>query len=180
MVMSACALAALAGNGCKQRSAEERAVEWSLTCDAFGDGERMPARHTCDGDNLSPPLAWETPPEGAKELALICDDPDAPRGTFSHWVIYGMPPALTSLPAAVPAMEHPPGVGGAKQGRNDFGAIGYRGPCPPGGKPHHYHFRLYALDAATDLEPGATRGDLLQAMGRHIIAQAEVVGVYEK
>ena len=140
----------------------------------------IPPQFTCDDRDVSPHLAWEEVPEGAKELALICEDPDATRGTFTHWVMYGMMPELTTLPEAVPTIENPPAVGGAKQGKNDAGKIGYRGPCPPPGKPHHYHFRLYALDAETGLEPGAAKADLLKAMEGHIIAETELVGLYEK
>jgi Raf kinase inhibitor-like YbhB/YbcL family protein len=157
-------------------------MAWSLTSDAFQNDAEIPRKYTCDadGDDVSPPLKWGQPPEGAKELALICDDPDAPIGTFDHWVIWGMPAALPDLPEAVPKLENPPAVGGAKQGKNGFGKIGYGGPCPPRGKPHHYHFRLYALDTAIDLKPGSTKADLLKAMEGHIIGHAELVGLYAR
>jgi Raf kinase inhibitor-like YbhB/YbcL family protein len=153
---------------------------WSLTSDAFENNAEIPRKHTCDGDDVSPPLKWGQPPEAAKELALICDDPDAPIGTFNHWVIWGMPPELPDLPEAVPKLENPPAVGGGMQGKNGFGKLGYGGPCPPRGKPHHYHFTLYALDVAIDLEPGSNKAALLKAMEGHVIAQTELVGVYTR
>ena len=155
-------------------------MAWSLSSDAFQNNGQIPPKFTCDGDDVSPPLRWDKPPETAKELALICDDPDAPVGTFTHWAIWGIPPELPGLPEAVPKMETPGAVGGAKQGTNDFRKVGYGGPCPPRGKPHHYHFRLYALDAAVDLKPGSTKANLLKAMEGHILAQAELVGLYSR
>jgi Raf kinase inhibitor-like YbhB/YbcL family protein len=153
-------------------------MAWSLSSSAFENDGEIPKKHTCDGEDVSPPLAWEAVPEEAKELALICDDPDAPVGTFTHWVIWGMSPKLRSLPEAIPDMESPFAMAGSSQGKNDFGKIGYGGPCPPRGAPHHYHFRLYALDTATDLKPGSSKADLLKAMEGHIVAHAELVGLY--
>jgi Raf kinase inhibitor-like YbhB/YbcL family protein len=179
-------LAAFSFPGCRQQTTGGTEPEaatapgWSLTSNAFAEGEAIPAKYTCDGENISPALSWSKVPEGAKELALICDDPDAPRGTFTHWLIYGMSPELPSLPEAMPPLENPPAVGGSRQGTNDTGKIGYFGPCPPKGKSHHYHFRLYALDAATDLKPGAKKDELLHAMEGHILAKTELVGLYRR
>jgi hypothetical protein len=155
-------------------------VTWELTSSAFKDGEAMPRKYTGDGADVSPPLNWTTPPTGALELALIVDDPDAPSGDWVHWVIYGLPPSLPLLPEAVPAREIVDSLGGAKQGRNDFKQIGYRGPSPPPGKVHHYHFKLYALNAKLDLSPGATKRELLRAMEGHILGRAELVGTYSR
>jgi len=149
-----------------------------LTSTAFRDNESIPTKFTCDGEDLSPPLAWSGVPEGAKSLALICDDPDAPAGTWVHWVLYGLPPDMASLPEGVPAkgLTAP----GARQGRNDFRRTGYGGPCPPPGKPHRYFFKLYALDSAPALKPDATKKDLEQAMEGHILAQGQLVGRYHR
>ncbi|MCD6340057.1 MAG: YbhB/YbcL family Raf kinase inhibitor-like protein, partial [Verrucomicrobia bacterium] len=130
------------------------------------------------GEDVSPPLAWSGAPEGAQAFALICDDPDAPMGTWVHWVIYDIPAEAAGLEENVPPEESLPN--GARQGRNDFRRIGYGGPCPPPGKPHRYFFRLYALSAKTGLPPGATKARLLQAMEGKILAQAELMGTYQR
>ncbi len=155
-------------------------MAWSLTSPAFEDGTRIPKQHTCDGENTSPELHWAKPPRGAVELALVCNDPDAPRGNWIHWVLYGLPADRTSLPGAVPHAEVLSGLGGARQGRNTAGGIGYTGPCPPTGPAHHYHFRLYALDQALDMEPGATEAELREAMEGRVLAEGELVGLYSR
>jgi Raf kinase inhibitor-like YbhB/YbcL family protein len=127
----------------------------------FEEGGMIPKRYTCDGPNVSPPLSWGSIPEGTKNLALICDDPDAPVGTWVHWVIFNIPPNIKELTENIPHQKAIPI--GAKQGRNDFGQIGYGGPCPPGGT-HRYYFKLYALDKEINLEPGSTKTQLLKAM----------------
>ena len=137
----------------------------------------IPRRHTCDGVDVSPPLAWSGVPENAVALALICDDPDAPVGTFVHWVLYGLPPGVTQLPENVPSDEVL--ASGAKQGMTDFRRIGYGGPCPPSGT-HRYYFKLYALDRKVDLSPGATKKQLLNAMEGHILAEAQLMGRYKR
>ncbi|MEW6278158.1 MAG: YbhB/YbcL family Raf kinase inhibitor-like protein [Candidatus Eremiobacterota bacterium] len=152
-----------------------------VSCD-IDPGQAIPILHTGDGRDLSPALGWSRVPPGARELVLICDDPDAPTAEpFVHWVLYGLPPDCTWLPrglAPQERLEEPPG---ALQGRNSFRSIGYRGPAPPVGHGvHHYHFRLYALDEPTGLPPGATRADLVKAMQGHVLAQAELVGTYER
>jgi len=144
---------------------------------AFKSGARIPAKYTCDGVDVSPPLAWGKLPAGTKYLALICDDPDAPMGTWVHWVIYDIPANITSLPEKLPPLKEV--TNGAKQGMNDFRAIGYGGPCPPSGE-HRYFFKLYALDGPTGLKPGATKAQLLAAMKGHILAEAELVGKYKR
>jgi Raf kinase inhibitor-like YbhB/YbcL family protein len=146
-----------------------------LTSPAFGDGQTIPKAHTGDGQDVSPPLRWSEPPQGTKSLALICDDPDAPRGTWVHWVLFNIP-ADQQLYGAIVGQ----GVlaSGAKQGKNDFGNIGYGGPAPPRGKPHRYFFKLYALDTLLDLPAGATKSQLLEAMKDHVLAEGQIMGLY--
>ena len=144
---------------------------------AFGSGEMIPAKYTCDGADVSPPLEWSESPAGTKSFALICDDPDAPMGTWVHWVIYDIPPAATMLAEGITREKDLPG--GGTQGINDFRKIGYGGPCPPGGT-HRYFFKLYALDAMLGLKPGITKDQLLTAMRGHILAEAELMGTYRR
>jgi Raf kinase inhibitor-like YbhB/YbcL family protein len=147
-----------------------------LTSTAFPPKGTIPRQYTGDGTDRSPPLAWSEPPPGTLSLALVCDDPDAPRGTWVHWVLFNLPAQARELEEGVPATET---LGnGAKQGRNDFGNLGYGGPAPPRGKPHRYFFKLYALDVALDLPPGATKAHLLQAMKGHVLAEGQLVGSY--
>lgn len=148
-----------------------------LTSTAFEEGGMIPKKYTCDGKDISPPLTWGTVPEGAKSLALIADDPDAPRGTWVHWVMYNIPPSLQGLPEAVPAEKTL--ADGARQGTNDFRKIGYGGPCPPGGT-HRYFFKLYALDQEMAVDPGMTKDQLLKAMQGHILAEAQLMGNYKR
>lgn len=155
-----------------------------MSSTAFGEGQPIPVRHAGDGDDVSPELRWDGVPQGAVELAMICDDPDAPTPQpWVHWVIYGLSPQTASLPEGIERVESPPQVSGATQGANGWPAenLGYRGPAPPPGHGvHHYHFRLYALDATLDLEPGIDKTGLLAAMEGHVLAEAEVVGTYER
>ncbi|NOY77189.1 MAG: YbhB/YbcL family Raf kinase inhibitor-like protein [Calditrichaeota bacterium] len=146
-----------------------------LISSAFEAGGMIPARYTCDGANVSPPLSWEGVPPNAKSLALICDDPDAPMGTWVHWVLFDLPTTITQLPEDVPPKKNL--ANSARQGLNDFRKIGYGGPCPPGGI-HRYFFRLYALDTFLNLPPGVTKAELLKAMEGHILEQAELIGKY--
>ncbi|MBY0522530.1 MAG: YbhB/YbcL family Raf kinase inhibitor-like protein [Gemmataceae bacterium] len=148
----------------------------ALTSTAFQPGATIPTPYTGDGTDRSPPLRWSDPPSETKSLALICDDPDAPRGTWVHWVLFNLPAATRELEEGVPKNEVL--ASGAKQGKNDFGAIGYGGPAPPKGKPHRYYFRLYALDTTLDLPAGATKAQLQPAMKGHIVAEAQLMGVY--
>lgn len=149
-----------------------------LSSPVFSEGEAIPRKYTCDGPDVSPPLRWHGTPEEARALALICDDPDAPAGTWVHWVAYGIPASVVGLPEAVPT--DPLTEDGWAQGRNDFKRIGYGGPCPPAGGPHRYFFKLYALDTEPDLEPGATKGELLAAMEGHVLAEARLLGTYAR
>ncbi len=147
----------------------------SLSSPAFRQGERIPARYTCQGEDISPPLAWSEAPAGTRTLALIMDDPDAPGGVFTHWVIFNLLPERRQLPEAVPA-ELPD----ALQGRTDFGSNGYRGPCPPPGSPHHYRFILYALDQQLDVMAGSSKKQALDAMKGHILSQGQLLGIYQR
>ncbi|HDN79530.1 MAG: YbhB/YbcL family Raf kinase inhibitor-like protein [Chloroflexi bacterium] len=147
-----------------------------ITSSAFEAEGTIPSRYTCKGENVSPPLRWTGVPGEAKSLVLICDDPDAPRGTFVHWVIFNIPPSATGLPEGVP--PKPALEDGSIQGKNDFGRIGYGGPCPPPGPAHRYFFKLYALDISLDLPSGATKEQVLKAMEGHIIAKGSLMGRY--
>ena len=144
---------------------------------AFGSGEMIPVKYTCDGADFSPSLEWTAGPAGTKSFALICDDPDAPMGTWVHWVIYDIPAAATMLAEGITREKDLPG--GGTQGINDFRRLGYGGPCPPGGT-HRYFFKLYALDAALGLKPGITKDQLLTAMKGHILAEAQLMGTYRR
>jgi Raf kinase inhibitor-like YbhB/YbcL family protein len=147
-----------------------------LTSPAFRDGEAIPRRYTADGEDVSPPLRWGEPPAGTRCFALVCDDPDAPRRTWVHWVLYDLPADARGLDEAAPAEATLPS--GARQGKNDFGKIGYGGPAPPPGKPHRYSFKLYALDAPGGLSPGATKAQLLAAAEGHVLGEGQLVGRY--
>lgn len=153
-----------------------------LESSAFRDGQAIPRIYTCDGPNQSPPLTWSGVPESARSLALICDDPDAPLGTWSHWVLFDVPPTVTGLRAGLPqgarvvlAPEGPT----VRQGTNDFGDPGYGGPCPPSGT-HHYAFRLYALDQPPSLPESPKRARVLEAIRGHVVATGTLVGVYAR
>ncbi len=144
---------------------------------AFGEGERIPSDFTCDGADMSPPIEWSGVPASAQSLAIIADDPDAPSGNWTHWLVYDLPPDLTHLPAGIAAGEALPG--GALQGRTDFRKTGYGGPCPPSGE-HRYFFRVYALDAMLHLKSGVSKQELLRAMQGHILAEGALMGTYDR
>lgn len=144
---------------------------------AFGSDEMIPVKYTCDGADVSPPLEWSGSPAGTKSFALACDDPDAPMGTWVHWVTYDIPPSATMLGEGITREKDLPG--GGTQGINDFRKIGYGGPCPPGGT-HRYFFKLYALDAMLGLKPGITKDQLLTAMRGHILGEAQLMGTYRR
>jgi Raf kinase inhibitor-like YbhB/YbcL family protein len=148
-----------------------------LTSTAFTEGGVIPAQYTCNGPDVSPPLNWEDLPEQAISLALITDDPDAPVGTWVHWVLYNLPADTRELQEDVPKTKVLPN--GAMQGTNDFRKIGYGGPCPPGGT-HRYFFKLFALDETIDLNPGARKNDLLDAMKGHILAECQLMGKFSR
>lgn len=147
-----------------------------LTSSAFQEGDTIPKQHTADGKDVSPPLKWSDAPAGTRSFVLICDDPDAPVGTWVHWVLFNLPADRTELPEGVPPDKVV--LGGAHQGTNDFKKIGYGGPSPPAGKPHRYFFTLYALDSNLNLEPGASKKDVESAMKGHILAHGQLMGKY--
>jgi len=148
-----------------------------ITSTAFGEGEMIPRKHTCDGRDVSPPLAWTGVPAGAKSLALIADDPDAPMGTWVHWVAFNLPLGIGGLAEATPADAEL--KGGGRQGKNDFRKTGYGGPCPPSGT-HRYFFKLFALDTSLDLPQSAGKAELEKAMKGHILAEARLMGRYTR
>jgi Raf kinase inhibitor-like YbhB/YbcL family protein len=195
---SSLALAAslgLLGAGCWRGASEPvedpSKLTIALRSPAFTEGGLIPKEYTCDGAGGSPPLEWSGVPGSARELALIVDDPDAPMGTFSHWVVVGLAPGVKGLAANVPAEGVVPaaslltageaGSGAvARQGKNDFGEVGYGGPCPPSGT-HHYVFRLYALDAPLATAGGSpTRSEVLDAVKGHILAEGRLIGRYAR
>ena len=149
----------------------------TLTSTAFSAGARIPARHTADGEDLSPALSWGAAPAGCRSFALVCDDPDAPlAGGWVHWVIFNIPSTTTSLPEGI--ARDPSLVDGSTQGLNSWSRAGYNGPSPPRGKPHRYVFKLYALDVTLPLNSHAKESDLLASMAGHILAETEIIGLY--
>ncbi len=155
-----------------------RPMSFTLVSPAFPSGGPIAVRYTCDGADLSPALAWSEVPAAAQSLALIADDPDAPAGAWTHWLLWNIPARATFLAENAPKVELLDN--GARQGVNDFRRIGYGGPCPPPGHPHRYFFRLFALDVRLDLKPGAARGELERAMAPHILAQTQWMGTYKR
>ena len=175
-LLSLCAVTGCHGAPLPQLGAGSPSIQ--LTAGSFNNNGRIPASFTCDGANTSPPLTWSSPPAATKSFALILDDPDAPMGSFVHWVIYNLPATDRSLPAAVPKQGQL--SDGARQGRNDFGETGYGGPCPPGHSEHHYRFVLYAADAVLSLPAGATKQQVEDALKGHIVARGVLVGRYSR
>jgi Raf kinase inhibitor-like YbhB/YbcL family protein len=157
---------------------KEVEVTLSLYSTAFQEGDKIPVKYTCDGQNISPPLAWGEPPQKTQAIALIVDDLDAPGGVFTHWVLLNVPGNVLQLGEGVPAQEQL--QNGALQGKNDFGRIGYGGPCPPPGSAHRYRFIIYALDKLLDLKPGASKKQVLDVMKGHILAQGQLIGTYQR
>ena len=153
------------------------ASSMTLSSPAFANGQPIPQKFTCQGENISPSLSWSGVPSGARSLALITEDPDASASPFIHWVIYNIPPILSGLPEKVQPGAQVAGIG--VQGPTSFGAPGYGGPCPPSGSPHHYYFKLYALDLDPNLPAGLSAAELQQQMAGHILAQAEWMGTFQ-
>ena len=145
---------------------------------AFNNGDTIPDKYTCRGKNISPPIFWEDIPDNTASFAIICEDPDAPGGMWSHWVIYNILEGTTKLTEGVPPYDEIDN--GAKQGMTDFGRIGYGGPAAPPGPAHRYFFRLYALDKILEVESGLTRAELLKTMDGHIIEEAEIMGKFKR
>ena len=169
MILAGLALLPLASGGA------DMAI--TITSSAFTEGGMIPRKHTCDAEDTSPGLKWSGVPKETRSLALICDDPDAPVGTWVHWVLFNLPPDVTELAAGIPpdaTLKN-----GARHGQNDFRKLGYGGPCPPGGT-HRYFFKLYALDTQLNLDSGSTKAQLLAAMKGHILAEGQLMGKYKR
>lgn len=192
LIVIGCSLVIVGSAGCRRKDplpAEDPArLTITLTSTAFQDGGMIPQTFTCDGSDRSPPLEWRGVPEKARSLVLICDDPDAPMGTWSHWVVFNLAPTVKSLKVGVPpdeliARDAPKTdddrMPKARQGTNDFGKLGYGGPCPPSGT-HRYFFRLYALDIDLELGSSAKRGEVLEAIKGHILAEGRLMGKYKR
>ncbi len=152
-------------------------MAFALTSSAFTQDGMIPSKYTCDGQDISPPLTWREPPEETQSFALIADDPDAPMGTWVHWVIYNIPADARELAEGTP--QDTELSDGSRQGKNSWPKLGYGGPCPPSGT-HRYFFKLYALDTILELEPGANKKQLLKAMEGHILAETELMGKYSR
>lgn len=157
---------------------DKATVGWALSSTVLTEGQPVDKKYTCDGNDVSPPLSWTAPPANAASLALIVDDPDAPSGTFTHWLLYAVPPSRTSLAEGVDKVAEVKDVG--RQGKSDFGKVGYGGPCPPAGKPHHYRFKLLALSADPGLAAEADRPAVDKAIAGRIIGQAMLTVLYTR
>ena len=154
------------------------ASAFELASDAFENNGYIPARYTCKGEDVSPPLSWSDVPKGTKSFVLIMDDPDAPMGTWIHWVAYNIPGGSRSLEENIP--QRISFDSGMKQGINSFRRVGYGGPCPPPGPAHRYFFQLYAIDTQLDLLPGATKGAVLKAIQGHVIDRTQLIGIFKR
>jgi Raf kinase inhibitor-like YbhB/YbcL family protein len=153
-------------------------MAFAISSTSFSNGDDIPKKFTCDGADVSPELSWTEAPAGTQSFALIADDPDAPSGTWTHWVLFDLPPATTTLAEGLSKIDELPG--GERQGRNDFRKIGYNGPCPPPGKPHRYFFKLYALSSKLNLKPGASKQEVERAMEGLTLGKAEWMGKYHR
>ena len=179
LAFAAVALVACAGGDDELDQVDEEApLSILVSSAAFTDGSSIPPRHICDGEDRSPPLSWSDVPSGTGSIALIVDDPDAPGGTWVHWVLYGITPDATGLREGIPSSEVT--STGAFQGKNDFNQLGYRGPCPPRGDAHRYFFKVYALDTDLELEAGLTKNELLRELSDHILARGQLMGKYQR
>lgn len=152
-------------------------MEMRVRSSAFTDGGMIPEKYTCDGEGISPPIVWESVSDNIRSFALICEDPDAPMGTFTHWVVYDLPSDVTELPEHIPNKDRLPN--GGLQGINSLHKTGYFGPCPPSGT-HRYFFKVYALDKKLDIGPSADKDRLMEAMKGHIVAQGQIMGKYQR
>jgi hypothetical protein len=166
--------------GCKpgEQPVKEGEMALVVSSSAFQEGTEIPTKYTCQGQDISPALSWSEPTAGTRSFVLIVDDPDTPAGVFTHWVFFNLPADSRKLPEAVPTQAQL--QDGSLQGKNDFGKIGYGGPCPPPGRPHRYQFTIYALDQTLDLKAGASKKQVLEAMKGHILAQGRLTGTYQR
>lgn len=153
-------------------------MAFEIKSSAFKEGENIPKKYTCDGSDFSVPLTWNDPPAGTQSFALIADDPDAPMGTWVHWVLYDLPAEIRQLSEGVPRKETL--KDGTRQGMTDFRSIGYGGPCPPPGPVHRYFFKLYAVDRKIGLPQGATKKQVLDTIRGHILGEAQLMGRYKR
>lgn len=167
-----CVALATTGSLMAPRNAQRK---MALSSSAFKDGQPIPANYTCEGKNISPPLSWSGAPSEAKSLLLIVDDPDAPTGVWTHWILWDI---ATDTSTLIEDFSKSPSTG--KQGMNDFKKPGYGGPCPPAGKAHRYFFRIFALDTALNLPSGATRKEVDAAMAKHVLAMGQLMGTYQR
>lgn len=168
----------LAGCESREQPLKEGEMVLAVSSPAFQEGDKIPTKYTCEGQDVSPALTWGEPPLETQSFALIVDDPDAPVGVFTHWVIFNIPSDSRQLAEAIPTQAPLPS--GALQGKNDFGRIGYGGPCPPSGCPHRYRFTVYALDKSLDLDADASKKQVLDAMRGHILVQGQLTGTYQR
>ncbi|HTS18186.1 MAG TPA: YbhB/YbcL family Raf kinase inhibitor-like protein [Verrucomicrobiae bacterium] len=183
MKTNLCILAALLSVCISARAETKEAAmaQFTLTSPSFRNNQPMPAKFSCEGADASPALKWEGAPAETKSFALICDDPDAPGGSWVHWIAYNVSSSVNAFPEDIAKTETGASIAGLRQGVNDFGRVGYGGPCPPRGHGvHHYHFHLYALDTELNLAPRVKRSQLESAMQGHVLAQAELVGTYQR
>jgi len=166
--------------GCEsgEQDLKEEEMTVTLSSPAFQQGGKIPGKYTCEGQDISPELTWSEPPAGTQSLALIVDDPDAPGGVFTHWVLFNIPAESLGLPEAVPNQAQL--TSGSLQGKNDFGKIGYGGPCPPPGGAHRYQFTLYALDQYLDLKGGVAKKQVVNTIQGHVLAQGELTATYQR
>lgn len=151
-------------------------MKLQVSSKSFSAGADIPKKYTCDGQNISPELAWENLPDGTISVAVLLEDPDAPGGTFTHWLMYDLPLGMQTVAEGVPAAGEIPG--GGLQGLNDFGKVGYGGPCPPPGRPHRYIFRVLALDKTLGLPSRASKDSVQQAMRGHLLAEGNLMGKF--
>lgn len=173
-------LVAMLVTGCEpgEQPRKEGEMVLPVLSPVFQEGDTIPTKYTCQGQDISPRLVWREPPTGTQTFALILDDLDAPGGVFTHWILFNIPSNSRELPEAVPTQAQL--ASGALQGKNDFGKTGYGGPCPPPGRPHRYQFTIYALDDSLDLEAGASKKQVLDAMQGHVLAQGQLTGTYRR
>lgn len=157
---------------------ESATMTMVLSSTSFKEGDKIPVKYTCDGQDISPALMWDEPPQLTEAFVLIVDDPDAPGGVFTHWILFNIPANINQFGEGVPAQEQL--ESGAVQGKNDFGRTGYGGPCPPSGRSHRYRFTIYALDQSLNLKAGVSRKQVVDAIQGHILAQGQLTGTYQR
>ncbi len=179
-LMALCACACSGDAQVKADLTPKTAMTLTITSTAFTSGGTIALANSGYGTNVSPPLTWTTVPPKTRSVVLIVDDPDSLGGTFTHWVLYNLGAETNSLPAGLPKTGTLNALGSAMQGKNGTGSLGYFGPRPPAGKPHHYHFKLYAVDQIVGLQPGATKNQVLASISGHILASGELIGLYQK